>query len=68
MIQTSKKTSVRQLEEAATGDGWHLISGTVAGGVGLPHAFQDGAHCPQYVIGHTRIPGDPRDGRHAKVH
>jgi hypothetical protein len=56
------------LKEVATGNGWHQVSGTMAGGIGLPQAFQDGARCLQNIVGHTRILGDPGDGRNAKVH
>jgi hypothetical protein len=63
-----QKMSVGQLEVEAIGDGRHLIPGTIAKGVDLPSAFQDGAHCLQYVIGRVWILEDPENGRHAMVH
>jgi hypothetical protein len=51
-----------------TGRGQHQIPGTIAGGVGSPQAFQDGARRLQDVIDRAWVPGDPRDRRHAKVH
>jgi hypothetical protein len=62
------KTSAGQLKEAAIGNGWHLVLGIVAEGVGLLQAFQDGAYSLQDVIGYAWVLGDPRDGRHAMVH
>jgi hypothetical protein len=66
--KTSKKTNVGWLKEVARGNERHLVPRIVARGIGLSQAFQDGAHCLQNIVGHMRIPGDPWDGRHAKVH
>jgi hypothetical protein len=52
----------------ATGNERPVIPWTMAGGVGLPHVFQDGACYPQDVARHAWVLGDPGDGRHAKVH
>jgi hypothetical protein len=53
------KTSAGQLKEATIGNGWHLVLGIVAEGVGLLQAFQDGAYSLQDVIGYARVLGDP---------
>jgi hypothetical protein len=54
--------------DAMTGNGWRIILGVVAGGIGLPQALQDDAHCLQDVTRRALVPGDPRDGRHSKIH
>jgi hypothetical protein len=63
-----KKTNAGWLKEAAIGNEQHIFSRTIVGGLGFPQAFQDGAYHLQNFIGPKRIPGDPWDGRHAKIH
>jgi hypothetical protein len=66
--KNKQEISVGRLKERVIGNEWHLVPGTVAEGVGLLQAFQDGAHSLQDVVGHMQIPGNPRDERHAKIH
>jgi hypothetical protein len=45
-----------------------LIPRAMAGGVGLLRVVRDDAHCLQEVASHAHIPGDPQDGRNARIH
>jgi hypothetical protein len=67
-MKTKQKTSAGQMMEATTTNGQCLIPGDMAGGIYLPRALQDDAHRLQDITSCAWIPGDPRDGRHAKIH
>jgi hypothetical protein len=55
------------MEMTMTGE-WHLIPEAVARGVGLLWAHQDSVHRLQDVVSCAQILGDPREGRHARIH
>jgi hypothetical protein len=45
-----------------------LFPGAMVRGIGLPQVLQDDVHSLQDIASRARILGDPRDGRHDKIH